>query len=83
MELKTNDCGFLSAYFARGGIDPHYNQNQFSPLMENGQGCDHWRLYEAAKSIEYGIKAPDLLRAKKRSMRIAHQKHAGLDFRYF
>jgi len=68
------------------GIDPHYNQNQFSPLDgELVRACDQLAAYiEAALSIEYGIKAPDLLRGKEKIYAgYAHQKHAGLDFKVY
>ena len=66
------------------GLDAEYNQDRFNPLDgEMVKACDQLAAYiEASLSIDYGIRAPDLLRGKEQIYaRNAGQIVAGLDFK--
>lgn len=68
------------------GIDAEYNQDHYNPLDgELVKACDQLAAYiEASLSIDYGIRAPDLLRGKEQIYaRNAGQIVAGLDFKKF
>lgn len=68
------------------GIDAQYNRDHYDPLDgELVRACDQLAAYiEASLSIDYGIKAPDLLRGKEQIYaRNVGQTVAGLEFKTY